>query len=67
MVNYFSFADKKFGGKFSIFLIIGVHILINLSATWLSIYLAYALSNFSESEADQESKWIGVEGGTHKE
>lgn len=48
-VDFFAFCDKKYGGKNSVFLVLFLHILINISATSLSLYLAYALSDFSDN------------------
>ena len=50
VVDYFSFADEKLGGKWSVLIIIGLHILINISTSSMSIYLAYALSNFDDKD-----------------
>jgi len=44
-LDYFGFAEKKFGGRYSFMLIIILHVLINVSTSLLSFYLASALSN----------------------
>ena len=47
IVDYFNFNEQKLGGKWGFFVIIGLHILINIATSSLSFYLAYTLSNFS--------------------
>jgi len=32
-LDFFGFADKKYGGKFSILVVIGLHVLINFSTS----------------------------------
>ena len=49
ITEYFKFCDAKYGGRFSIYLIIIVHIIINFCAIWLSLYMAYVLSDFEGS------------------
>jgi hypothetical protein len=48
--DYFGYAEKIFGGRCSFLLIIVLHILINVSTSSLSFYLAYALSSIGDSE-----------------
>ena len=47
ILDYFGFADKRFGGRFSFLVIIALHILINIATCSMSFYLAFALSDFS--------------------
>jgi len=47
------------GGRFSFLVIIGLHILINISTSSLSFYLAYALSNLGFDEEDDASSQKG--------
>ena len=47
ILDYFGFADKKFGGRLSFLTIIGLHILINIATSSLSFYLAVTLSDLS--------------------
>lgn len=49
-MGFFKLADGRFGGRFSIIVIILLHILINLSVSSLSLYLGYALSTFSKTQ-----------------
>jgi hypothetical protein len=48
-IDFFAFCDKKYGGKNSVFLILFLHVVINVSAISLSLYLAYALSDFNQT------------------
>jgi ABC-type multidrug transport system fused ATPase/permease subunit len=48
MIDYFGFADEKYGGKFSVFVVLFLHIMINISTSSMSLYLAHALSNFDD-------------------
>lgn len=51
------------GGKFSVFVVIFFHILINLCTSSLSFYLAYALSDFKEgAQGEKEHRNIGQGG-----
>lgn len=49
--EYFRFCDAKYGGRFSMYIIILLHILINFCAIWLSLYLAYVLSDFGNGDS----------------
>jgi ABC-type multidrug transport system fused ATPase/permease subunit len=65
-IQYFSYASKSLGGKFSVFIIIFLHILINLCTSSLSFYLAYALSDFKEdNQGEKEHRNIGAGGNTY--
>lgn len=46
MMRYFGLASSLFGGQFSFWLVIFLHILINISTSSLSFFIAYKLSNF---------------------
>lgn len=48
-LDYFSFCTTLLGGRYSVFLIILLHILINLSVSSLSLYLAFALKDLAGS------------------
>jgi len=48
-LDYFSFCTKLLGGRYSVFLIIALHILINLSVSSLSLYLAFSLNTLASS------------------
>jgi len=48
--QYFSFASTYYGGRFSVFVILILHIMINISTVSLSLYLGHSLANFEEHE-----------------
>ena len=52
VIDYFNFNEKRLGGKWGFFVIIGLHILINIATSSLSFYLAYTLSNFRTPTSD---------------
>lgn len=52
-VDYFDFCSEKLGGKFSVFVVLGLHILINIATSSMSFYLAFALSNLGQSKASE--------------
>ena len=62
ILDYFGFADKKFGGRLSFLTIIGLHILINIATSSLSFYLAYALSSLSDGKQKDLSEHSGLGG-----
>jgi len=47
-IDYFNFCSQKLGGKFSVVVIVGLHILINIATSSMSFYLAFALSNLGD-------------------
>jgi hypothetical protein len=56
-LTYFSFCTKLLGGRYSVFVIILLHILINLSVSSLSLYLAFALEGLADSGEGSQSKF----------
>lgn len=62
ILDYFAFADSKFGGRFSFLTIIGLHVLINIATSSLSFYLAIALSNISEGKQNDLSEHSSLGG-----
>lgn len=54
-VEYFKFCDMKYGGKYSVIIIVLLHIIINCCTLLLSLYLAYSLSDFGGNlDSDEE-------------
>ena len=54
-LDYFSFCTKMLGGKYSVLLILLLHILINLSVSSLSLYLAFSLTTLAGRDAASRS------------
>lgn len=52
--EYFKFCDAKYGGRFSVYIIVILHIIINFCAIWLSLYLAYVLSDFGGDNSEKK-------------
>jgi len=55
-MEFFSNASILFGGRFSVFVIIMWHILINVAASSLSFYLAFTLADFDTDLSDGSEK-----------
>ena len=53
--EYFKFCDAIYGGRFSVYTIIFWHLVINFCAIWLSLYLAYVLSDFGTDHNHDKS------------
>lgn len=51
-IDYFSFCARTLGGKWSVFLVLGLHILINIATSSMSFYLAFALSDFGDNKVE---------------
>ena len=51
-VDYFSFCARTLGGKWSVLLVLGLHILINIATSSMSFYLAFALSDFGDNRVE---------------
>jgi ABC-type multidrug transport system fused ATPase/permease subunit len=49
ILDYFSFASPLLGGRCSIFLVLMMHFLINVSVSSLSFFLAFKLNNLNDS------------------
>lgn len=55
-IDYFNFCTEKLGGKFSVFVVLGLHILINIATSSMSFYLAFALSNLGQTDTTSETR-----------
>lgn len=51
-VDYFSFCARTLGGKWSVFLVLVLHIVINIATSSMSLYLAFALSDFADNRVE---------------
>lgn len=56
-LDYFSFCTALLGGRHSVFLIILLHIFINLGVSSLSLYLAITVKDMSTSGVSNESSF----------
>lgn len=56
-LDYFSFCTALLGGRYSVFLIILLHIFINLGVSSLSLYLAITVKDMSTSGVSNEQSF----------
>ena len=53
ILDYFNFCSDKLGGRFSVLVVVGLHILINIATSSMSFYLAFSLSNLGNNGAKE--------------
>lgn len=55
--DYFSFCTKLLGGRYSVFVIILLHVFVNISVSSLSLYLAFSLNALAKGGSGSESNF----------
>ena len=57
-IDYFRFCTTKLGGKWSVLIVLFLHILINIATASMSFYLAFTLSDYNDKVFARRPKGI---------